>query len=373
MLNKFQTHVEVELDTILHNANAIKEHTGKPLIAVVKADAYGHGAIQVVKHLQYDVDMFAVATVEEANELRDAGITSGILVLITPLSVHGIPLILNEITTTVDNLSFAGLLSSQFTLLKKTIGISSNAKVHVDINTGMNRSGIHYSEIDSFLNKLKTLPGLEITGVFTHLATADEPDKSFSHLQLERFNTAIENVPDDIIKHAANSAAALAIPESHYDAVRPGLSLYGIYPADEKPIPLKPALTWKAYISWIEGIEAGVGVSYALTYKTQTPTHVAGIRVGYGDGYPRALSNCGEVLINGKRCPIIGRICMDLIVVKLERSGWHSVGDEVVLIGRQGNEEISVNEIAEKAGTIPYEILTQIGKRVQRTYKENNN
>lgn len=372
MDQQYQTNIEIDLDAILQNVIAIEEHTGKPLIAVVKADAYGHGAIRIVKHLRYHVDMFAVATVEEANELRDAGITSNILVLITPLSVYGIPIILSNITTTVDNLSFAGSLSTQFSLLKKIMGISSNAKVHVNINTGMNRSGIHYSETDNFLNKLRTLPGLEITGVFTHLATAEKADKSFSHQQLERFNSATENIPDDTIKHAANSAATLAIPESHYDAVRPGLSLYGIYPGEEKPIELQPALTWKAYINWIHTVEAGEGVSYGLTYKTETRTRVAGIRVGFADGYPRALSNCGEVLIDGKRCPIIGRICMDMIVVKLGRSGCEFVGDEVVLIGKQGNEEISVDEIAEKAGTIPYEILTRIGKRVKRIYKESN-
>ncbi len=370
MDQQYHTHIEIDLDAILQNVVAIKEHTGKSLIAVLKADAYGHGAVRVADLLRNKVDMFAVATVEEANELRDAGITNNILVLFTPLSAYSIPIILNEITTTVDNLSFAELLSTQFSHLKKTMGISSRAKVHVDINTGMNRSGIQYSETDNFLNKLKTLPGIEITGMFTHLATAEEPDKSFSLMQLERFNSAIENVSDDIILHAANSAAALAIPESHYDAVRPGLSLYGIYPGEERPIPLKPALTWKAYISWIEDIEAGEGVSYGLTYKTQTQTRVAGIRVGYGDGYPRALSNCGEMLIGGKRCPIIGTICMDLIIVKLELSGSYSVGDEAVLIGKQGDEEISVNELAEKVDTIPYEILTRIGKRVQRIYKE---
>lgn len=378
--NKYQTYIEVELDAILHNANAIKVWTEKPLIAVVKANAYGHGAVRIAKHLDGQVDMFAVATIEEAIELRNEGIETPILILLHAILNHNVHydliehIIVNKFTLTTDSLDSAKSLNSISAFVKMiSLGQAPNIRVHVDINTGMNRSGIDYKEAKSFLEELKTLPRLDVTGVFTHLATAAESDKSFSHQQLERFNTAIENVPDDIIKHAANSAAALAIPESHYDAVRPGLSLYGIYPGDEKPIPLKPALTWKTYISWIEDIEAGVGVSYALTYKTQTPTRVAGIRVGYGDGYPRALSNCGEVLINGKRCPIIGQICMDLIVVKLERSGWHSVGDEVVLIGKQGNEEISVDEIAEKAGTIPYEILTQIGKRVQRTYKENNN
>lgn len=379
MLNKYQTHVEVNLDAIFQNVNAIKVYTGKSIFAVVKADAYGHGAVQIAKHLDCKVDMFAVATVEEAVELRNEGIETPILILFPTLLDHHVHydliehIIVNKFTLTIDSMDSAKSLNHNSAFVKMiSLGHAPSIRVHVDINTGMNRSGINFEETRRFLKELNTLPRLDVTGVFTHLATADEPDKSFSHQQLERFNSAIENVPDNIVKHAANSAATLAITESHYDAVRPGLSLYGIYAADEKPIELQPALTWKAYISWINDIEAGEGVSYGLTYRTQSRTRVAGIRVGYGDGYPRALSNGGDVLIGGKRCPIIGRICMDLTVVKIEQTGWHSVGDEVVLIGKQGNEEISVNEIAEKADTIPYEILTRIGKRVKRKYKEKN-
>ncbi len=372
MLNKYQTHIEVDLDAILHNVNAIKAYTGKSLIAVVKADAYGHGAVQTAKHLNSQVDMFAVATVEEAIELHNAKINKPILILFSPNPLYAESIVKYNFITAVDNKLLLEALNDRKKKVNSTKQHPPKVRVHVNINTGMNRSGIDYAEVDSFLDKLKTLPALDVTGVFTHLATADEQDKSFAYQQLERFNSAIESVSDDIIKHAANSAAVLAVPEAHYDVVRPGLSLYGIYPADEKPIGLQPALTWKAYINWIEDIEAGEGVSYGLTYKTQTPIRIAAIRIGYGDGYPRALSNRGEVLIDGKRCPIIGRICMDLIVVKLQRSGCYAVGDEVVLIGKQGDEEISVDEIAEKADTIPYEILTRIGKRVKRTYKENN-
>lgn len=379
MLNKYQTHVEVSLDTILQNANAIKSYTGSSIIAVVKADAYGHGAVQIAKHLDGQVDMFAVATVEEAVELRIERIVTPILILFPTLLDHNVHfdliehIIDNKFTLTTDSLDSAKSLNRNSAMVKMiSLGQTPNIRVHVDVNTGMNRSGINYKETNHLLKQMNALPRLDVTGVFTHLATADQPDKSFSHQQLERFNSAIENVSDNIIIHAANSAATLAIPDSHFDAVRPGLSLYGIYPGEEKTIPLEPALTWKAYISWIEDIEAGEGVSYGLTYKTQERTRVAGIRVGYGDGYPRTLSNRGEVLIGGKRCPIIGRICMDITVVKLGHAGRYSVGDEVVLIGKQGVEEISVNEIAENAETIPYEILTRIGKRVKRIYKQKN-
>lgn len=377
MEQQFQTNIEIDLDAILQNVIAIKEHTGKPLFAVVKADAYGHGAIRVATYLQHQVDMFAVATVEEAIELSENGIQTPILILCHTLLDHNSHydlieyIINNKCTLTTDSIDSAKSLSNTSSSVKKMASENTpNIKVHVDINTGMNRSGTDYRKANILIDELMTIPNLNVTGVFTHLATAEEADKSFSHQQLERFNLATANVSGDIIKHAANSAATLAISESHYDAVRPGLSLYGIYPGEEKPISLQPALTWKAYVNWVQTIEAGEGVSYGLTYTARNRTHIAGIRIGFGDGYPRALSNCGEVLIRGKRCPIVGRICMDLIVVKLEQSDRYSVGDEVVLLGRQENEEISVNEIAEKADTIPYEILTRIGKRVKRLYKK---
>lgn len=370
IFSDLRTQLEVDLLAIHSNALAIKTHTGKKLIAVVKANAYGHGAIDVSNKLQDEVDMFAVATVEEALELRDEGIYNPIFVLFPPNPLYAESIVQNQFITAVDNWHIIKMLSFMKNIFDTGKELTSRVRVHVDINTGMNRSGIYYKEASSYLKELNTLSEIHVTGMFTHLATAEEPDKSFSHQQLQRFNSVVENVSEDIMKHAANSAAALAIPESYYDAVRPGLSLYGIYPGNEKPIPLEPALTWKAYICWIEEIKAGEGVSYGLTYVATSRTRVAGIHVGYGDGYPRALSNRGEVLIGGKRHPIIGQICMDLMVVKLEQTNEVSVGQEVVLLGKQEQEEISVNELAEKADTIPYEILTRIGKRVRRIYKE---
>ena len=370
-----RTWVEVNLKAIQSNAAAIKAHTGRRLISVVKADAYGHGAVPVTKVLHPIADMFAVATGAEGVELRQAGVRKPILILFSPLPDWAEVLVAHELTPAIDNWHVAKRLNeiaAGGSSLAQQLA-TGRVKVHVDVNTGMNRSGVRYTEAGQFLNRLKTLQQLEIEGIFTHLATADEADKSYAYLQLRRFSSVLASVPNVPggnvpITHAANSAAALAIPESHFGAVRPGLSLYGIYPSVEKPIQLQPTLTWKARVGWIDCIAPGEGVSYGLTYKAPYQTRVAGLQVGYGDGYPRALSGIGEVVIGGARRPIAGRLCMDVTVVRLEPSDTVAVGDEAVLIGKQGDAEISIDEIAHKVGTIPYEILTQIGKRVKRVY-----
>ncbi len=370
---KYFTHVEVDLNAIQANAIAIKQHTGRKLIAVLKADAYGHGAVPVAETLQNSADMFAVATVDEGIELREAGIINPILILFSPLPDLASEIIGYKLTSAVDNLTLAEELNkvacrnndnSQDASLKKV-------KIHVDVNTGMNRCGIRHTDVAEFMQGLNQLSLLEIEGVFTHFATADEVDKRFVHLQLNRLTSLMKYIPNIPLIHMANSAAALSIPESYFDAVRTGLSIYGIYPAKEQPIKLQPALTWKASVGWIDYIQRGEGVSYGLTFNAQEKTRIAGIQVGYGDGYPRELSGKGEVLIGEIRRPILGRICMDMIVVKVESNDNISVGDDVVLIGNQGEEEIGIDEIADHANTISYEILTNIGKRVKRIYIQN--
>ena len=357
----FRTYTEIDLLAIKHNAEAIKRHTGKQLIAVVKADAYGHGAVPVAETLRPVADMFAVATVEEGIELRQAGIRKPVLILFSCLPAQVGQIVEFSLTPTIGDWEFA-------TALNEVASETAPTKVHVNVNTGMNRSGVCRTEALQFLSRLKTLQRVEVEGLFTHLATADEVDKSFVSVQLKRLASVLAYNNGKMV-HVANSAATLAVPESHFDAVRPGLSLYGIYPAAEKPISLKPALTWKARIGWISTISKGEGVSYGLTYKAPYQTRVAMVQIGYGDGYPRSLSGIGEVLIDGMRRPIIGRVCMDVSVVQLEPSDKVSVGDEVVLIGKQGDAEIMVDEIAQRAGTIPYEILTQIGARVKRIFR----
>ncbi len=360
-MDDYRTHVEIDLAAIRQNAEAIKTFTGKRLIAVVKADAYGHGVVPVTQTLRGVADMFAVATVEEGVKLRQAGVQEPILVLFSSLPNQASQVIEHGLVPTISDWGFADRLN---TIASDTI------KVHVNINTGMNRSGVHWTEATQFLHRLKTLDRLTVAGVFTHLATADEPDKSYVFVQIERFASVLEKIPNSGRSvHAANSAATLAVRYAYFDAVRPGLSLYGIYPASERPVALEPALTWKARIGWIGSLSEGEGVSYGLTYKAPHQSRVATVQVGYGDGYPRALSNVGEVLIGGVRRSIIGRVCMDVSVVGLESTDNVSVGDEVVLIGEQGDAEITVNELAHRAGTIPYEILTQIGARVPRIFK----
>ena len=346
------------MEAIRRNAEAIKAYTGKKLIAVVKADAYGHGTIPVAETLHTIADMFAVATVDEGVQLRQAGVQTPILILFSALSEQIAEIIEHQLTPTIGDWEFASRLNG---------AAPGPLHVHVNINTGMNRSGVRWTEAAQFLKKLKTLQRLEVDGLFTHLATADETDKSFVSVQLGRFSSLVGNSRGKTL-HAANSAATLAVSESHFDAVRPGLSLYGIYPASEKPIVLEPALTWKTRIGWTGSISEGEGVSYGLAFKASRQTRVAMIHVGYGDGYPRTLSGVGEVLIGGTRCPIIGQVCMDVTVVQLQDAANISVGDEVVLIGKQRDAEITVDEVAHRAGTIPYEILTQIGKRVRKVY-----
>ena len=357
-MHYFRTHTEINLGAIRRNAEAIKAYTGKQLIAVVKADAYGHGMIRVAEVLHAVADMFAVATVEEGVKLRQGGIHKPILILFSSLPEEATQIVEHRLTPTVADWEFASRLNA---VAARTVNI------HVNINTGMNRNGVRWTEAVEFLHRLKTLERLEIEGLFTHLATADEADKSFVSVQLKRFSSLFAGRSVKLL-HAANSAASLAVSDSHFDAVRPGLSLYGVYPASEKPIALEPALTWKSRIGWVGSISEGDGVSYGLTYKASRQTRVAMVQVGYGDGYPRALSGVGEVLIGGVRCPLIGRVCMDVSVVELKDATDISVGDEVVLIGKQGDAEITVDEIAHRAGTICYEILTQIGPRVKRIF-----
>ncbi len=360
-----RTWIEIDLQAIVANATAIKSHTGTRLIAVIKADAYGHGAVRVAQALHEIADMFAIATVAEGIELRNAGIRKPIFVLFSPLPELAAEIVAHQLIPAIDNWQLAQRLNEI-----EPVGALSNHAVHVDINTGMHRSGVHWTEAKAFLDRLKTLNQLEIKGIFTHFATADEADKSYAYLQLERFSTVYcrRARPGAIMVHAANSAATLTIPEARFDAVRPGLSLYGIYPSTEKPIPLQPALTWKARVGWVGWIEAGEGVSYGLTYRAANRTRIATLQVGYGDGYPRALSNRAHVLINGKRRPIIGRICMDVTLIQLKPSDDVSIGDEAVLIGKQGDAEIGIDEVAARADTISYHILTQISRRVARNY-----
>lgn len=370
------TWVQVDLSAIKSNAQAIKAYAhSRSLIAVIKADAYGHGVIPVAEALHEEAAMYAVATVTEGVELHAAGFRKPVLVLFNALPAQVEAIVNYQLTPSVYEPTLCSALSREAEAKKTSV------KVHLDVDTGMNRGGIWHTEAVDFMRWLTVLEGVEIEGIFTHFATADESDKSHTKLQLERFKSVLTNLSKLNLRppvvHAANSAAALTLPDSHFDAVRVGLGLYGVYPSTEvrrtSPVPLRPALNWKAHIIGLRRSMQGEGVSYGRTYIVDEPTWLATLPIGYADGYPRALSNRAEALIGGVSCQQVGSVCMDGTVFRIalqegeENLPLH-IGDEAVLIGKQRDMEISVGQVAEKAGTIPYEILTGIGKRVPRIY-----
>jgi len=372
MKPEHQTFVEISIPNILHNIRELKGLLNKKVkfMAVVKADAYGHGAVPVSKAIERKVDYLAVATLSEAIELKRSGIKAPILLLIeAPPSSAG-DIVKNGFIQTVYTLKLARALSSAASRLKK------KARVHLKVDTGMGRIGVHFSGAERLFNEISKLPNLKIEGIFTHFAGAEEPGE-FTSRQLERFRSFISKIdPAGYILHAANSAAVLYCKESHLDMVRVGLSMYGLYPpclpagrreGHKHSINLKPALEFKTHVIYVKKVPAGTPLSYGSTYKTRKGTTIATLPVGYADGLPRALSNKGEVLIRGKRYPIVGRVCMDLTLIDLGDEKCET-GDEVILIGSQGKEMISADDVAKLSDTISYEVICGIGKRVPRAY-----
>lgn len=370
------TWVEIDLSAIISNAQAIKAHAhSRSLIAVIKADAYGHGVIPVAESLHEEAAMYAVATVREAVELRAAGLGKPVLVLFNALPAQAEAIVDYQLTPSVYEPTLCSALSH------KAQARNTSVKVHLDVDTGMNRGGIWYTEAVDFIRWLTVLEGIEVEGIFTHFATADETDKAHAYIQLKRFKSVLSalskiNLRPSIV-HAANSAATLTLPDAHFDAVRVGLGLYGVYPSAEvkrtSQVSLRPALSWKAHIIGLRRSMQGEGVSYGRTYIVDEPTWLATLPVGYADGYPRALSNRAEALIGGVNCQQVGAVCMDGTVFRIVAQEGSvdlplQIGDEAVLIGKQGGLEITVDQVAEKAGTISYEILTGIGRRIPRIY-----
>lgn len=366
-----RTVAEISLDAISSNLEQVRLRTGRrKILAVVKASAYGHGAVPVAKRLILQgIDMLGTATVEEGIELRDAGITHPILVL-SGINPEEIPyLIAHNLTPVIYSFSLAKLLSEES---KKT---GKSIRVHVKIDTGMGRFGIIAEEAIETIKKLSSLKGLVLEGIMTHFSDADLSDKGFAEYQLKRFNKAIEGLKSSGINfpicHAANSAAILTFGHSHLDMVRPGIMLYGYLPSDHVVCPdLHPSLTLKSRILSIKKVPAGTPISYGRTFVTRRESLIAILPIGYADGYNRLLSNKGEAIIKGKRVPVIGRICMDTTMVDVTDIPEINEGDEAVLLGRQGDESIFADEIAVKTGTIPYEVLCSISRRVPRVYKK---
>ncbi len=368
------SYVEVDLDAIAHNIRTLKTHVGPrvALMAVVKANAYGHGAVEVAQTaLKHGAERLAVARAGEGIELRKAGITAPILAMSYTPPGDMDAVVAHNLTVAVTERETAEALSA------RAVAQGRIMPVHVKVDTGMGRFGLLPEEVVPFLNWLTTLPNLTLEGLYTHFAVADLADKTYTREQFRIFQrvaaeaqTAGHTIP---LRHVANSATILDLPDMHLDAVRPGVATYGLRPSGEVPpaLPLRPALAIKSHVARVRTLPAGSSISYGRTYITPRETPVALIPVGYGDGYHRLASNRGAVLINGKRAPIVGRVCMDQFVVDISLVGSVKLGDEVVLLGRQGDGYITAEEIAGWTETINYEVTTSLLPRLPRLYREN--
>jgi alanine racemase len=365
------TLAEIDLSAITANVKAIQQKVAPAkIMAVVKADAYGHGVLEVSKTIvDCGVQHLGVGIVEEGIELRRAGIDANITVLSGLFPLQASRFIEFDLEATVYDES--GLEAIRGAAQEQ----NSRAKVHVKVDTGMSRVGIHWQEAAAFVERVVSLPEIEVVGLYTHFASADEIDKSFTCLQLARFNEIIGQLDAKSIHiplvHAANSAAVLDVPESYFNMVRPGLALYGYYPSPEtsRSIELQPALTLKTRVLYVKEIDKGDSVGYGRTFIAGETTRIATMPVGYADGYNRLLSNQEHVIIKWKKYPVAGVVSMDLLTVDIGRDDDIRAGDEVILIGDTPDHSLSVEAIAKKLGTIPYEVTCRISKRVPRVYK----
>ena len=372
MLEGIVTWAEIDLDAIAHNVQAFKHHVGLgvEVMAVVKANAYGHGALPVARTaLEAGASRLAVHRLIEGIELRQAGIDAPILVMgYTPPNGAGLAARW-RLTPSLITLEFAHALS----LHAQALGI--RLPVHVKVDTGIGRYGLLPAELLEFMRSLHELPGIHVEGLFTHFATADASDPTHILAQLGIFNQIISQLDQSGLKppflHAANSAAAMQYPQAQFQAVRIGIAMYGLRPSLnwDPPFKISPALTLKSLVTRLRELPAGSAIGYGRTFITQRTTHVALLPVGYGDGYHRSLSNKGVVLVGGQRAPLLGRVSMDQIVVDVTHIPDVQQDDEVVLIGSQGNERISAEEVGALAGTLNYEVTTALLPRVVRFYR----
>lgn len=362
---------EVNLSAIEHNIAQVRSLIGEQcsFMAVVKADAYGHGAVPVAHSaITAGASHIAVATVAEAVQLRGAGIDAPILVLGPCLPSEAPDVVGYDLTQVICDDTLAKALS------RAARAAGRSVKVHVKVDTGMGRLGVPFPHAVEFVQRVAAMQGVTLEGVLSHFATADEADFSFAEAQLSRFVGCCDALKAagfaGIIRHIANSGGVLNLPDSYLDLVRPGLLMYGLdlpHPTRVN-IRLRPALSWKAKVTFVRRAEAGETVGYGRTYTVPHPTTLAVIPVGYADGYDRRLSNNADVLIHGRRVPVVGRVSMDRIVVDVGGLDGVSVGDEAVLIGHQGEERITAAELARRVDTTVHEIPTRIGPRVPRRY-----
>lgn len=364
---------EINLDAIAANVREIRRITNPSakVLAVVKANGYGHGAVEVSRvALANGAQWLGVARLSEGVALREAGITAPVLILsyVPPEQVEEV--VRYRLSQAVYTRDMARLLA------EAAAREGTRAKVHIKIDTGMGRIGwVAGRGIVQEIFSLAQIPHLEIEGIFTHFAAADSSDKKYTIRQLDLFLEITEMLRrgglDIPLKHTANSPALMEMPETHLDLVRAGIIVYGLYPSDragQNNLLLRPAMSLKAKVAYVKKVPAGYKISYGCTYTTTSPTTIATLPLGYADGYPRSLSSKGEVLLGGRRVPVVGRVCMDQIMVDAGPASEVAMGDEAVLIGRQGDEEITAGEIAGRLGTINYEVVCMISYRVPRIY-----
>jgi alanine racemase len=387
-----QTRVVVDLGAIAHNVKQLKNLLSPEtqFIAVVKADAYGHGAIQIARTvLENGADWLAVARICEAVELREAGIEAPILLFGYVLPDQVPYLAAHDIRVTLTCLESARIIAAA------AQGGSPPLKVHIKVDTGMGRLGIlhdHFTPPDRFVEPenspisplqcseeilaIHALNGIEIEGIYTHLANADARDKAHTQRQTSRFGCLVEELAQKGLTppmiHAANTAALIDIPQAHFTAVRPGIAIYGLWPSgetDHTRVALKPAMSIRSNIVHLKKVSKGFKISYGSTHVTQKPTCIATIPIGYADGYNRQLSGRGEMIVRGSRAPITGRVCMDFTMIDVGHIPDCQTGDEVVIMGSQGNQTISADELASTIGTINYEITASLTKRMPICYR----
>lgn len=363
---------QVDLKAIKANICAMKKNLNEDtkLMAVIKTDGYGHGAVPIAEMLDEEsyVWGYAAATAEEAFELRENGIKKPILILGYTFAEDFERLIAEEVRLSVFSYETAKQISDVAGKMGKT------AYIHIKIDTGMHRIGLMPEDCVDPVCRIAKLPNLSLEGIFTHFARADEEDKENAAAQYQAFDSVLQKLEDQGItfpmRHCANSAATLELPQYQLDMVRAGITLYGLWPSDEvkRDFPLCPALSLYSHIVYIKTLEKGNAISYGGTFVTERTTRVATIPVGYGDGYPRSLSNKGYVLINGKRAPILGRVCMDQFMVDVTDIPEAKELDLVTLIGEDHGERITVEELGDLSGRFNYEFVCDLGKRVPRVY-----
>lgn len=372
------TWIEVSRGALAHNLHLLRSRLtpGAQLMAVVKANAYGHGAAETARTLQQaGADCFAVATLTEAVELRQAGITRPILVLGYTPSWHAAVALAHTITLTVFELETATALHMAATTMGQRL------TVHVKVNTGMNRLGVRPEAAPALLAALRALDGLAVEGIFTHFATSDETDKTHAEAQFTRFQALLDTLSTAGLRpplaHAANSAALLTMPHTHLDLARSGIALYGLDPdMTQCPLPadFRPVLTWKAIVTQVSDLAPGEAVSYGREFIADRPMRTAILPIGYADGFPRRPQTWGSVLIHGQHAPILGRVCMDQTIVDVTdieaTTGPVRQGDEVVIIGRQGDASLSAETASVRVGTNNYDIVSRILARVPRIYTD---